>query len=101
MMKTIRSRLILLGAIVALVLIGSIAKAEEVQKAPTVKETVTAVTEWVNDIPNKPARIQAWASAEWEDIKEFQAQGWADGKAQLNRSWTQIKGLFSNTKSTN
>ena len=100
-MKTIRSRLIFLGAILALLVIGTIAKAEEVQKAPTVKETVTAVTEWVNDIPNKPAKIQAWASAEWEDIKAYQAAGWADGKDQLNRTWTQIRGLFSNTKSTN
>ena len=90
---------IILGAIIGAMIFASVAKAED--KAPTVKETVTAVTEWVNDIPNKPAKIQAWAQAEWQETKEFQAKGWADGKAQLNRSWTQIKGLFSNTKSTN
>ena len=91
---------LIIGAIIGAALFASVAKAEE-PKAPTIAETVTAVTEWVNDIPNKPARIQAWASVEWEDIKAYQAAGWADGKAQLNRSWTQIKGLFSNTKSTN
>ena len=91
---------LILGAIIGAMIFASVAKAEE-PKAPTIAETVTAVTEWVNDIPNKPARIQAWAQVEWEDIKAYQAQGWADGKAQLNRSWTQIKGLFNSTKSTN
>ena len=91
---------LIIGAVTGAMMFASVVKAEE-PKAPTIAETVTAVTEWVNDIPNKPARIQAWASVEWQETKEFQAKGWADGKAQLNRSWTQIKGLFSNTKSTN
>jgi hypothetical protein len=103
-MKTIKSRLILLGIVFTLIVIGYLvgvpAKAEE-PKAPTVTETVTAVTEWVNDIPNKPARIQAWASAEWTDIRAYQAQGWADGKAQLNQNWETIKGFFKTTESTN
>lgn len=101
-MKTVKSRLILIAGIVLFLVIGSMAsKAEEVQKAPTVAETVSAVTEWVNDIPNKPAKIQAWASAEWEDIKAYQAAGWADGKAQLNQNWETIKGFFKTTESTN
>ena len=96
-MKTIKSRLILLGTLLALVIIGTVAKAEEqapVKLSEVPQRVITTVQE-------APAKIQAWAQAEWQETKEFQAKGWADGKAQLNRSWTQIKGLFSNTKSTN
>ena len=96
-MKTIRSRLILLGAIVALVLIGSIAKAEEqapVKLSEVPQRVITTVQE-------APAKISSWAQSEWTDIKEFQAQGWADAKAQNQRNWEKLKGLFNTTKSTN
>ena len=91
---------LIIGAVTGAMMFASVVKAEE-PKAPTIAETVTAVTEWVNDIPNKPARIQAWASVEWEDIKAYQAAGWADAKAQNQANWEKLKGLFNTTKSTN
>ena len=96
-MKTIGSRLILLGAVLAFVIIGSQLKAEET-KAPTVTETVTAIGE---GIQQAPARIHTWAQSEWQEIKAYQAQGWADAKAQNKANWEKLKGLFNTTKSTN
>lgn len=96
-MKTLRSRLILLGAVLAFVIIGSQLRAEET-KAPTVTETVTAIGE---GIQQAPAKISGWAQSEWQEIKEFQAQGWADAKAQNKANWEKLKGLFNTTKTTN
>ena len=96
-MKTIRSRLILLGAVLAFVIIGSQLKAEET-KAPTVKETVTAIGE---GIQQAPAKISGWAQSEWTDIKAYQAQGWADAKAQNKANWERLKSIFNTTKTTN
>ena len=100
-MKTIRSRLILLGIVFTLIVIGYLvgvpAKAEE-PKAPTVTETVTAIGE---GIQQAPAKISGWVQSEWTDIKAYQAQGWADAKAQNHRNWERLKGLFNTTKSTN
>ena len=95
-MKTLKSRLILLGAVLAFVIIGSQLKAEET-KAPTVKETVTAIGE---GIQQAPAKISGWAQSEWTDIKAYQAASWADAKAQNQRNWEKLKGLFNTTKST-
>jgi len=100
-MKTIRSRLILLGIVFTLIVIGYLvgvpAKAEE-PKAPTVTETVTAIGE---GIQQAPARISGWVQSEWTDIREYQAQGWADAKAQNQANWEWLKGLFNTTKTTN
>ena len=95
-MKTIRSRLIMLGAVLAFVIIGSQLKAEET-KAPTVKETVTAIGE---GIQQAPAKISGWAQSEWTDIKAYQAQGWADAKAQNKANWERLKSIFNTTKTT-
>ena len=87
---------LILGAIIGAMIFASVAKAED--KAPTVAETLTAIG---TGIQQAPAKIQTWASSEWEEIKLYQAQGWADGKAQLNQNWETIKGFFKNTESTN
>ena len=39
-------------------------------------------------------KIQNWAQDEWNDIKTYQAENWADGKAQLNRNKEQVSNLF-------
>jgi predicted PurR-regulated permease PerM len=39
-------------------------------------------------------KLQNWAQSEWNDIKEYQAKNWADGKAQLNQNQEQISNLF-------
>ena len=95
--KTLKSRLILLGAVLAFVIIGSQLKAEET-KAPTVKETVTAIGE---GIQQAPAKISGWVQSEWTDIKAYQAQGWADAKAQNKANWEKLRSIFNTTKSTN
>ena len=87
----------MLGAVLAFVIIGSQLKAEET-KAPTVKETVTAIGE---GIQQAPAKISGWAQSEWTDIKAYQAQGWADAKAQNKANWEQLKSIFNTTKTTN
>lgn len=86
----------MLGAVVAFVIMGSQLKAEE--QAPTVADTLSAIGE---GIQQAPAKIVGWAQSEWQEIKEFQAQGWADGKAQLNQDWQTIRGFFQTTESTN
>ena len=86
----------MLGAVLAFVIIGSQLKAEET-KAPTVKETVTAIGE---GIQQAPAKISGWAQSEWTDIKAYQAQGWADAKAQNKANWERLKSIFNTTKTT-
>ena len=100
-MKTIRSRLILLGIVFTLIVIGYLvgvpAKAEEqapIKLSEVPQAVITTVTE-------APAKISGWAQSEWSDIKAYQAQGWADAKAQNQRNWEWLKGLFNTTKSTN
>jgi predicted PurR-regulated permease PerM len=39
-------------------------------------------------------KLQDWAQSEWNDIKTYQAENWADGKAQLNRNKEQVSNLF-------
>src|SRR6056300_374227 len=41
-------------------------------------------------------KLQDWAQSEWNDIKTYQAENWADGKAQLNRNKEQVSNLFQN-----
>jgi predicted PurR-regulated permease PerM len=41
-------------------------------------------------------KIQNWAQDEWNDIKTYQAENWADGKAQLNKNKEQVSNLFQN-----
>jgi len=41
-------------------------------------------------------KMQDWAQSEWNDIKTYQAENWADGKAQLNRNKEQVSNLFQN-----
>jgi hypothetical protein len=67
----------------------------EETKAPTVRETFENLGKWVQDIPNKPAKVGTWATNEWTEIKEYQAKGWADGKEQNAKNFEKVKGFFS------
>ena len=87
---------LIIGAVIGAALFASVVKAEE--QAPTVKETVTAIGE---GIQQAPAKISGWAQSEWTDIKAYQAQGWADAKAQNKANWEQLKSIFNTTKTTN
>ena len=81
---------LILGAVIGVMLFTSVAKADE--KAITPQE-------FVNTIAAVPHKVSAHVQSEWEDIKAYQAKSWADGRAQLNRNWVQIKSLFT-TKSS-
>ena len=39
-------------------------------------------------------KLKNWAQEEWNDIKTYQAENWADGKAQLNKNKEQVSNLF-------
>jgi|SRR6056300_99601 predicted PurR-regulated permease PerM len=41
-------------------------------------------------------KVQDWAQNEWNDIKTYQAENWANGKEQLNRNKQQVSNLFQN-----
>lgn len=41
-------------------------------------------------------KVQDWAQNEWNDIKTYQAENWANGKDQLNRNKQQVSNLFQN-----
>ena len=97
-MKTIRSRLILLGAVLAFVIIGSQLKAEETKAPIKLSDVPQAV---ITTVTEAPAKISGWAQSEWTDIKAYQAQGWADAKAQNKANWEKLKSIFNTTKTTN
>ena len=92
-MKTLKSRLILLGTLLTLVIIGTVAKAEE-------QKTVTP-QEFVNSVVAVPGKIQTHLQTEWVEIKAYQAESWANAKAQNQRNWEKLKSLFNTTKTTN
>jgi hypothetical protein len=78
-------------------LFASVAKAEEqapIKLSEMPQAVITTVTE-------APAKISGWAQSEWTDIRAYQAQGWADAKAQNKANWEWLKGLFNTTKTTN
>jgi hypothetical protein len=89
---------ILWGVVVACLLIGSGVKAEEPNTPVPLSEVPQRV---ITGVMEAPAKIAGWAQSEWQEIREFQAQGWADGKAQLNQDWQTIRGFFQTTESTN
>jgi hypothetical protein len=61
-------------------------KADEV-KTYKIQDTLNTV----GQIPNK---LGNHISNEIEEIKVYQKKNWADGKAQLARTFSQIKGFF-------
>ena len=62
-------------------------KADEV-KTYKIQDTLNPV----GQIPNK---LGNHISNEIEEIKVYQKKNWAEGKAQLARTFSQIKGLFT------
>ena len=51
-----------------------------------------------NPVENTFNKVSIWASEEKAKTIAFQKKGWADGKAQLTKSWNDIKNLFIWTK---
>ena len=82
---------IILGIIIGVALFASVAQADE-------QKTVTP-REFVETVVSVPGKVSTHLQNEWVDIKAYQAESWAESKAQLNRNWVQIKNLFT-TKST-
>ena len=51
-----------------------------------------------NIVEDKILMVKNWAANEKAETIEFQKKGWADGKAQLNKTWNDIKNLFNWSK---
>ena len=69
------------------IMAATMVKSEEVKKdIVTEKVTETATV------------IRVWLEKEWIDIKEYQKQGWEDGKQQNAKNWAMIKNLFNKVK---
>ena len=51
-----------------------------------------------NPVENTFNKVSIWASEEKAKTIAFQKKGWADGKAQLAKTWNDITNLFNWTK---
>ena len=68
---------------IAVLMTMTMAKSDEVKKdIVTEKVTETATV------------IRVWVEKEWIDIKEYQKQGWEDGKQQNAKNLKTIKSFF-------
>jgi len=83
---------LILGGMIGAALFASVVKADE--KADTVTPK-----QFIDSVVAVPGKISTHLQNGWVDIKAYQAESWADSRAQLNRNWVQIKNLFT-TKST-
>ena len=75
---------------------------DPIDRAPSVRE----VQQYKGVVMNKSIKYLAVlliilmpiAANEKAETIEFQKKGWADGKAQLNKTWNDIKNLFNWSK---
>ncbi len=77
--------LLLVGAFILISLEMSKARADEVKTTPK---------EFVENVVAVPGKVVNHFQNEWEDIKVYQANGWADMKAQFGRNKEQVINLF-------
>ena len=85
---------IIIGIIIGVALATSVAQADDKANTVTPKEFVSSVAA-------VPGKVSEHLKAEWTDIKAYQANAWADTKAQNKANWEKIKGFFNSTKSSN
>ena len=84
---------IILGIIIGAALFVTVAQAED-------QNTVTP-KQFVEIVASVPGKVQTHLQMEWTEIKAYQAESWANAKAQNQRNWERLKGLFNTTKSAN
>ncbi len=58
------------------------------------EEKTITFQEFGHSVSQVPAKIGNHITNEIEDIKVYQKKNWAEGKAQLARTFTQIKSFF-------
>ncbi len=58
------------------------------------EEKTITFQEFGHSVSQVPTKIGNHITNEIEDIKVYQKKNWAEGKAQLARTFTQIKGFF-------
>tara|TARA_A100001011_G_scaffold390655_1_gene474555 strand:+ start:188 stop:460 length:273 start_codon:yes stop_codon:yes gene_type:complete len=58
------------------------------------EEKTITFQEFGHSVSQVPTKIGNHITNEIEDIKVYQKKNWAEGKAQLTRTWSQIKGFF-------
>ena len=59
------------------------------------EEKTITFQEFGHSVSQVPTKIGNHITNEIEDIKVYQKKNWAEGKAQLARTFSQIKGLFT------
>ena len=59
------------------------------------EEKTITFQEFGHSVSQVPTKIGNHITNEIEEIKVYQKKNWADGKAQLARTFSQIKGLFT------
>lgn len=77
--------LLLVGAFILISLEMSKARADEVSTTPK---------EFVESVVAVPGKVVNHVQNEWEDIKVYQANSWAEAKAQFARNKEQVLNLF-------
>ena len=59
------------------------------------EEKTITFQEFGHSVSQVPTKIGNHITNEIEEIKVYQKKNWAEGKAQLARTFSQIKGLFT------
>ena len=67
----------------------------ELNKAKADEKSITP-TEFKEAIVEVPGKVSEFAQSEWEKTKEYQAESWADMKAQFVSTKNKLSGFFSN-----
>jgi len=93
--KTITSIVIAI-TILFVLLVTTQTQAEEVlpQKKPISIQLQTKINSFGTWLNERPEVIGNWATNEWEETKQFQKEGWEEGKAQFARNKEQFLSLF-------
>ena len=66
----------------------------ELNKAKAEEKSITP-TEFKDAIVNIPSAVSEFGKSEWEKTKEYQAESWADMKAQFISTKEKITNLFT------
>jgi len=86
-MKQYLSNTIKMTLVVGLLFFGLAVSSKAEEKTYTIQE-------FGHSVSQVPVKIGNHITNEIEDIKVYQKKNWAEGKAQLARTFTQIKGFF-------
>ena len=90
--KKVWERVLMFGVVL---LFAFILVSLELNKAKADEKSITP-TEFKDAIVNIPSAVSEFGKSEWEKTKEYQAESWADMKAQFVSTKNKLSGFFSN-----